>query len=274
MEKIEFRKVRDFGDLLNATFAFIRQNFKKLFLSMLFIAGPSIFLTGIAGGFYQSNVFSFRRSFGSFIPSALIYYLFIFISFQLILTVTYSYINLYLEKDQDEVDVNDVWESVKKNLLMILLTTIGISVIVAFATILLIIPGIYLGIIFTIIYIVRIQEKLPFFESISRCRYLMSGNWWFTFALLLIFTVIQYFFTFLFLIPQYIAMFIGMLHMQNGQISLNSTFMIISSIIASVSYFFYAIVLIGISLHYFSLVEKKEAIGLMEKLETIQNFVK
>jgi hypothetical protein len=45
--------------------------------------------------------------------------------------------------------------------------------------------------------------------------------------------------------------------------------MTITSIIASISYLFYAIVLIGISLHYFSLVEKKEATGLMEKLETI-----
>jgi hypothetical protein len=269
MEKIEFRKVRDFGDLLNTTFAFIKQNIKKLFLSLLFIAGPAIFITGIAAGFYQSNIFSLRLSLGNFIPSALIYYFFIFITFQLILTVTYSYINLYLEKNLDEFDVNDVWENVKKNLRMVFLTTIGISVIVLFATILLIIPGIYLGIIFTIIYIVRIQEKLFFFESISRCRYLISGNWWFTFALLLIFSVIQYFFTFIFLIPQYIAMFIGMLHMRNGQLSLNSTFMMITSIIASVSYFFYAIVLIGISLHYFSLVEKKEATGLMEKLETI-----
>lgn len=269
MEKIEFRKVRDFGDLLNTTFAFIKQNFKKLFLSLLFIAGPAIFITGIAAGFYQSNIFSLRLSLENFIPSALIYYFFIFITFQLILTVTYSYINLYLENNLDEFDVNDVWENVKKNLPMVFLTTIGISVIVLFATILLIIPGIYLGIIFTIIYIVRIQEKLFFFESISRCRYLISGNWWFTFALLLIFSVIQYFLTFLFLIPQYIAMFIGMLHMRNGQLSLNSTFMMITSIIASVSYFFYAIVLIGISLHYFSLVEKKEATGLMEKLETI-----
>ncbi len=269
MEKIEFRKVRDFGDLLNATFEFIKQNFKKLFLSLLFIAGPGIFLTGIAAGFYQSNIFSLRRSFGSFIPSAIIYYIFIFITFQLILTVTYSYINLYLKKNPDEFDVIDVWESVKKNLGMVLLTTLGISIILIFATILLIIPGIYLGIIFTIIYIVRIEEKLSFFESISRCRYLISGNWWFTLALILIFTVIQYFFTFLFLIPQYIAMFIGLLHMQNGQISFNRTLMTITSIIGSVSYFFYAIVLIGISLHYFSLVEKKEATGLMEKLETL-----
>ena len=64
-------------------------------------------------------------------------------------------------------------------------------------------------------------------------------------------------------------MFIGMLHMQNGQISFNRTLMTFTSIIASISYFFYVIVLIGISLHYFSLVEKKEATGLMEKLETI-----
>lgn len=269
MEKIEFRKVRDFGDLLNATFDFIRKNFKKLFLSLLFIAGPGIFITGIAAGFYQSNIFSLGRNIVNFIPSALIYYFFIFITFQLILAVTYSYINLYLEREPDAFDVNEVWESVKKNFFMILLTSIGTFIILVFAFVLLIIPAIYLGIVFTLIYMVRIQEKRSFFESISRCRYLITGNWWFTFALILIFTVIQYFFTFLFYIPQYIAMFIGMLHMRNGQMSFNSTLMIITSMIASVSYFFYVIVLIGISFHYFSLVEKKEATGLMEKLETL-----
>jgi hypothetical protein len=269
MEKIEFRKVRDFGDLINATFEFIRQNFKKLFLSLLFIAGPGIFLTGIAAGSYQSNIFSFKRNFEIFVPSVLVYYFFIFITFQLILTVTYSYIGLYLEKNPDEFDVNDVWSSVKKNLLMIFLTSLGSFILIMLGFVLLIIPGIYLGTVLTIIYIVRIKEKLSFFDSISRCRYLITGNWWFTFALVLIFTVIQYFFTFLFHIPQYIAMFIGVLHMQNGQISFNNTLMMITSIIGSISYFFYAIVLIGISFHYFSLVEKKEAAGLMEKLETI-----
>jgi hypothetical protein len=269
MEKIEFRKVRDFGDLLNVTFEFIRQNFKKLFLSLLFIAGPGIFITGIAAGFYQSNIFSLRRSFGMFIPSALIYYFFIFITIQLILSVTYSFINLYLDKGPEGFDVNDVWENVKENLLMIFLTSLGSSIILFLAFVLLIIPGIYIAVVLTLIYIIRIRERLPFFESISRCRYLISGNWWFTAALILIFTVIQYFFSFLFYIPQYVAMFIGMLHMRSGQISFNRSLMLITSIIGSLSYFFYAIFLIGISFHYFSLVEKKEAAGLLEKLETI-----
>lgn len=47
--KIEFRKVRDFGQLFNDVFRFHKYNFKTIFVCVLLIPGP-LFL--IAGGFY------------------------------------------------------------------------------------------------------------------------------------------------------------------------------------------------------------------------------
>jgi hypothetical protein len=264
-QKIEFRKIRDFGELINATFEFIRRNLKILFFSLLFIAGPGIILTGIAGGFYQGSI-SFNKY---FLTTAIIYFLLMFITLQLIITVTYSCLNLYIERDSSDFSVNDVWDRTKEDFLMILFTSIGAGFVTFFAALLLIIPGIYFSIALTIIFMVRMREKLPYFDSVSRCRKLISGNWWFTFALLLILSVIEYFFSFIFAIPQYIAMFIGFLHNTSGKPDLDSTILIITSIISSVSYLFYCIPIIGITFHYFSLVEKKEAVGLLQKLETI-----
>jgi len=54
MEKIELRKVRDFGALFNDGIAFIRKNFKSFFGSILYLAGPFIIITGILSGYMQS----------------------------------------------------------------------------------------------------------------------------------------------------------------------------------------------------------------------------
>src|ERR1700751_197853 len=73
MEKIEFRKVRDFGALFNDGIAFLRINFKSFFGIILMVAGPFIILTGLLSGYMQSlqsklvstNLFS-QNIFGSY----------------------------------------------------------------------------------------------------------------------------------------------------------------------------------------------------------------
>ena len=54
-EKINFRQTRDFGETFNVSIKFLRQNFKLFFQSVLFIAGPFVLISAIAGAFYQSN---------------------------------------------------------------------------------------------------------------------------------------------------------------------------------------------------------------------------
>jgi len=54
MEKIELRKVRDFGALFNDGIAFIRKNFKSFFGIILYLAGPFIIITGLLSGYMQS----------------------------------------------------------------------------------------------------------------------------------------------------------------------------------------------------------------------------
>lgn len=71
MEKIELRKVRDFGALFNDGILFLRQNWKSFFGSILYLAGPFIIMTGLISGYMQNlqsklmigSLFNFR--FGS-----------------------------------------------------------------------------------------------------------------------------------------------------------------------------------------------------------------
>jgi hypothetical protein len=58
-QQINFKEQREFGQILNSTFAFLRQNFSKLGKALIFFAGPFLLLQGIAQVYYQTNVGNF-----------------------------------------------------------------------------------------------------------------------------------------------------------------------------------------------------------------------
>ena len=61
-DTIILQQERDFGDKINASFSFVSQNFKTLFLSLLYFAGPLSLIGGIANGIVQSNNLSFASA--------------------------------------------------------------------------------------------------------------------------------------------------------------------------------------------------------------------
>ena len=58
-QKIQLRKIRDFGENFSDTFQFIRQEFKPLITSFILIAGIFILATAILGGLFQKQMFGF-----------------------------------------------------------------------------------------------------------------------------------------------------------------------------------------------------------------------
>jgi hypothetical protein len=271
--KIEFRKVRDFGQLLSAAFEFIRQNFKLLFKSNFLIAAPFILLAGVFMGLYQSSMFDFTNqpdieSFG--IPF-LISMLFLMFSYLIITMVTYSYIILYKNSGPGSIDIDDVWQKTKSSFWMLLFTGIGFAIIIFFGFLLLIIPGIYLSVALSIIYIVRMEEEIGFFEAVNRCIKIIKGNWWFTFGVIIVVGFIQGFLGFIFYIPNYIVTFFlafaGVDAYSGGTAKI---LFIISSIISSLGALLYAINTIAIAFQYYNLIERKEAPGLIQQIEDIK----
>lgn len=273
--KIEFQQYRDFGQILSATFEFLRENFKPLGKALIFLVGPFILLSGIFGGLYQKEIFSFTptsTSLSQFGLSFGIYVLFSFLTVMMLINTIYSYITIYIKKeDESVIEVDDVWNEVKKNILKIILLSIGYTITTILAFVLLIIPGIYVSVALMILYIVAIHEDKGYFDAMSRCFYLIKNKWWFTFGLLFVLGLIQGFMGFLFQIPQYIAMFFVAFNSFDGS-GMDSTteiIFIVTTIISSLNFLFYSISFVGIAFHYFSLVEQKEAKGLLNKIESI-----
>ena len=293
--KIEFRKVRDIGGLLNTTFGYLKNNFKILLKANLFISAPAILLAGIFLGMYQSSVFDFSvntelQQFG--IPFLLSTF-FMMIAYLIIMVVTYSHLMIYNQSETGIIEIEDVWLMTKQNFIPILMSGIGYSLIIGLVSFIFIGIGIYLvisgsfvfiflvfigiGIVlylsvnYSLIFIVRIEEDISFFKALTRSRELISNNWWFTFGLIIIVGIIQGFLSYAFYIPTYIVMFfIGFAGYSSGTGLISKFILIITSIITSLSVLSYMLSTIAISLQYYNLVERKEATGMLQKIEEIK----
>ena len=58
-QKIQLRKIRDFGENFSDTFQFIREEFKPLLVSFILVAGVFMLVTAIFSGLYQKSTFGF-----------------------------------------------------------------------------------------------------------------------------------------------------------------------------------------------------------------------
>lgn len=298
-QKIEFQKYRDFGQVINGTFEFIRHNFLPLLKSIIFIVGPFILLSGIFSGLYQEDIFSFNStttSLSNFGIVSLLYLIALFLSMITMVSVVYSYVLIYLERtDESPIQIDEVWLGVKSNILKVVGITILIGIIIGVIGItfflplffifnvqsnplamipiifLVMIPIIYFSNKLTLTYFVSLYENIGAVDSMKRSIFLIKNKWWFTFGLVIVLSFIQGFMGFLFQIPQYIAMITVMFNSMDGTgvDGVTEIIIIITSIIAAFNFVFYAISLIAIAFHYFSLVEQKEAKGLIEKIESI-----
>jgi hypothetical protein len=272
--KISFSEKRDFGGILNVTFSFIRQNIKELGLILLYIAGPFVLLEGIVSGIYQIETMNFEQT-GYVDVFTGYYFLTIFIgmlAYAILIAVVYDYILLYINNDSAKITVEMVWNKSKYSVLPIFLYMFVIVFVVVLGFILLIIPGIYFMVCLSLIWIIKFNENRGFGNAFNRCFELIKGNWWKTTGLLIIGAIIQWVITFVFQLPFTIAVFVQSFHaIQNDNTQLiPDALLVIFSIIASLSSIFFVISLIILAFHYFSLVEEKEATGLLSKIENIK----
>src|SRR6186713_839590 len=123
---IEFHRTRDFSRKLNATFEFVKQNFKPLGKSILFIAGPPVLLASLVSGSFLSEFMSFSAMGGN--PAEQMQNYFTSVSFwlQIILMLVFftisgvmniatinNYLLLYEKKRTNKIEVSEVWERVR-----------------------------------------------------------------------------------------------------------------------------------------------------------------
>lgn len=282
MEKsfVEFKKERDLGSILNATFAFIKQEFKPLFKSVIVYAGPFVLLAAIAAGYYQSNVMSSMFSFRNFnfahnLENFLLYFSLLIgasvLSYTMLITTVYSYIKLYAEKGKDGFEFEDVGKMIAKNFLKVFGTNILIFLIIAIGMLFCFVPGIYLAVSLCLIYSALIFEDMSFANAFSRSFSLTHFQWWWTLLLIIVIYLIVGVASYILAVPQIILSFIyGLNSIKSGAETsgtVKDTMLIVTACITFINSLLGAIPFIAMALQYFSIVEKKESPALLQKIE-------
>lgn len=280
-QKINFYEKRDFGEKINVTFAFLRQNFAPLSKSILFIAGPAILLVAVVAGVYQATIMDTTASgeidyLGILSQSSLTSFLSIFVS-ALLTTVVYAYLVLYVERaDYHNITVAEVWERAKQHYLPVVVSVFVYSVLVLLGFMLLIIPGFIALAALSFIFIIQMKEGLSLGAAFSRCFKLVSDNYLSTLGLIFVISVLIIIISMVVMLPFGIALGVPAffsLTQETGPTDaegiMKVVFVAFQALNSLLSYLLYAILLIAVAFQYANLVEKKEAAGLLESVNTI-----
>lgn len=222
-QKIEFRKERDFGSILGDSLKFIKQNFKSFFGSVILIVGPFILLMGLGYAYMQTSMMNMMYSKPSN-PLAMFnstYFLSIgvmmfcgLLANILLSGVVYNYMIIYQEKQFGEaITVSEVGKRVWSNigrltiasiifiLVFILVLTVLVLIGVGFVSMLGAVAGVLLALvlifgllIFTPVltyfipasFFVVVRDNLSIFSSMTKVKKYLSGNFWWTWLIMVV----------------------------------------------------------------------------------------
>lgn len=300
-EKINYKVARDFGETFNISIQFLRQNFRLLFQSLLFIAGPFLLLSAIANAYYQADMLSHTvyRSINPLTNFGISYFLYLAAASLASLATMgtiYSFMLLYAEKGPRNFTVNDVARRLAQNAgnilgvfflftFLIVITIVLVAVVVAAVgsafppLVILLVFGIVIGMLIlmppffwqlSVVYLIKMEDNDSAFDCYGRTRYVMKSNFWWTW-LIMVCTLLAVLVTSLaFSIPQIIYQSVisyGNLRGSSSEASV--PFMAVTTVCTFFSSLIYSVLYIFCAFHYYSLAEKKDGTGLMERINEI-----
>ncbi|MBS1557877.1 MAG: hypothetical protein JST69_04040 [Bacteroidetes bacterium] len=304
---IEFHQARDFGKKINATFEFLKQNFKPLSKSILLIAGPAVLIGSIFLGSFFSDFFSllmqprtdpqesikYFSSFSFWMQMALMY-VFLILSYIITLATINGYMETYYQKKSNQIQVSEVWEATRNliwkyagSMLLIFISSmvLGLALVlisvvfkmIATALMVLwiivaILGMLYLFVGISLVFFIQAHEPQGFFSAAGRSLQLIKGKWWSTFGIAFTLSLIGGTISYLFILPYYVFMIISALHGTNeGKLEMSETMKMASYVFFTLYYLAQMLLQtlpqIGLVFQYFNLVERKEATGLMGDIE-------
>ena len=269
--RIEFHQVRDFGEVLTVTFDFVRENFKPLMKGWLYIAGPFALTNAFISIYSMDMLPSFSQFFS---PLSLINLILGVLTYFLTYLVTLGYLHIYLH-EKSPVEFNDLWQFTKQNFWFFTGQYVVLIIVILVGFILLILPGLYLIIVLSIAPIIRIMERRAIFDSIFRARQLMSGFWLKTFGLTVVLFIILLVFGGLLQAPSIVLTFLWPFNnIEAGSFSGSPAdnyplLTVVAAIGQALAVCVNIIPMVAYSLQYFNLRERKEAVSLMDKVESL-----
>lgn len=186
-EKIELTKARAFGELIEDSIQFFKQNWKPLLRSYIIICG-FFWVAGLAASLFNVNQTAQRVALGE---SRFGYTYFLSIGFSLVshvmimLTVT-CYIAVYKDKGNEPGGVDEVWSYVKYYFFRVASSYIALVLLIFASAFFFLVPAIYFAIVFSIILPIMVIENSTLGYAFSRSFVLMRNRWWQTLGIIIV----------------------------------------------------------------------------------------
>ena len=296
-DRIELRRTRDFGAIINVIFEFLRLNWKPLGRSLLFIMTPVLLVAIIAASVYVRAMIGSVEALDQLETDPLSMYAGIWpwialsgLSFLVSLIALFSlvggYVRLYIDRAPEPITVDDVWLEVRSNFWRVAVTTFLSLIIVVIPIMLLVIPGavmdsipllvlsfllvipvtVYLYTVLSIIIPLRLEEEIGFVAAVRRCMMLVQGRWWFTFGIFFVIQIILFFASAISGLPLQAAMMSSMLVGESASLVI----IVVGAALSTIgSFLLYAVLVLTASVVYYNLVEEKEGVGMADRIGEI-----
>lgn len=271
----ELRRVRDFGQIISDSFTFFKDNLKPLFKCLFIICGFFIALGSVSSIFTYLSMSSFytmdATSFNSSKPMSYVIHVLInafvsILSQAFIHLTTLCYISVYLEKNNTQPTLAEVWGYFKYYALRVLGSGIVIFFMLVLGFLLCLIPGLYLTPISYLIIPIIVIENSSFGYAFNKSFRLIKDNWWLVFGVIFVMSLI------IAVAGSFVSIPISLITAGGKFLSLKSftvPLIILFSILYNIFLLAYSLPAIAICLCYFSLTEVKDGTGLLSRIDKI-----
>lgn len=276
--KVELARPRDFGEIINDTFAFIKQNFKNLLKNFFIFCG--FFMVAAAGiSFFQqyrvqqmvqsvtANTAPTFDGVSDLWVSGLVSALMAMLVYTTAMVTVLSYMAIYKQKGNEAPEPAEVWTFIKHYFLRTLLGGFVCALLLGIGFVLCVIPGLWLFPIFGLIFPIMIMENAGFGDAFSRSFTLIKDNWWVTAGAVLVLWIITYFMITFIMMPVSLLLGASLFFSRSATAALPLWGIILMSILQILAQLIAIIPIVGVALCFYNLTETKEGNSLMSKIE-------
>jgi hypothetical protein len=292
------RKKRTASESISDTFFYLKVHFWNMAKGLLVYVGPFFLIGGVLSGIFNAQFLDFDTTPGYYSPlyfvSLGISALFYGIGGIVMQAYLVEYMRLGLNYTKEELTLQRVGEAIRQrfwsylgvNFVFMVLFVIAmvipmmLSVIASFlGPLIVFILMLYVFVAFSLYPFAMGVEQIGFFEAYKRSHVLIRNNWWKSFGYYILIFIIQGVMTGVIMMPIYGVVFYKTFSqaIHTGVAPEPTTMSTLVIVLSQVVYFvmlvFYSFTGVGFGLHYFSLVEHKEEIGLGEQIEAMNKSI-
>lgn len=264
-DRIELRETRRIGDIIGDSIQFIKQNFKDIVKNIVLVALPFFVITALLLAL---------RHFTTFKGYATILYAIGIISAFLVISlfngIICEYIVLYVKNDNQPPALDILLKALKRDTGMIIITNIINTILIFFLFGFLIIPGVYAMLPLSMIMIIRINERTGYFAAMDKSFRLIAGNWWRTLGMYIVLLVVMILLVTILFLPIIILGGVGSLYNIEPKGDYAPLARAAFDFFNQLGNILYIILITGSAFLYYSLSEKKEGTGLLERIKKLK----